>query len=364
MCSTGLQERAWGEKEGKAGEGALGVSGQLQLEPLNATVLQGEDVQFNASFKGDWQVMIWTVQGVLVLTVISTGEIYPYDTARFSARNYSSGDTSFVEFTIHNVNRSTSGSVVCTIQGSNQHRTAQLSVQESGTVDILSGNVTAVQDQEVEFQCAATAWFPKPTVSWTRNGEVVNSTLYSTNTTEARGGWFNTTSVLRFQAVSNTTVACLVMIPALQKPQSSSAHLVVVPKPPDWTVLIAVVVSIGGFALLVLLILGIIFCCKRRKEKESNYQDDLRRVRTQSQVSGVSPVGPRQGQINVGYVTDGQTSVPASEFNDSGFSQTQHSDRFELPDVLSSNQATNSHTGAYNTLDGSGFRKHRHVTIV
>lgn len=42
---------------------------------------------------------------------------------------------------------------------------------------------------------------------------------------------------------------------------------VIVPKPPDWTVLIAVVVSISGFALLVLLILGIIFCYKRRKEK-------------------------------------------------------------------------------------------------
>ncbi|XP_078142542.1 immunoglobulin superfamily member 5 [Centroberyx gerrardi] len=338
------------------------VSGQFHLEPLNATVLQDSDVRFNATVKGEWQVMTWNVQELLVLTIYATG-FTSSSSDQFSAQNCSS-DTSCVEFTIHNVTHSDSGPVVCTVQGQYGSRTAHLFVQESGTVDILGGNVTVVQDQQVEFQCATTAWFPEPTVSWTRNGEAVNSSLYNTNTTAAHGDRFNSTSVLRFQAVSNTTVECLATVPALTSPQSSSVHLVVVPKPPDWTVLIAVVVSIGGFALLVLLILGIIFCCKRRKEKERNYQDEMRRVRTQSQMSGVSPAGQRQGQVNLGYTTDGQTSVTPSEFNDSGFSQTNHSNHSEIPHVVNTQQAANGYSSAYNGLDGAGVRKHRHVTIV
>ncbi|XP_038565583.1 immunoglobulin superfamily member 5 [Micropterus salmoides] len=151
----------------------------------------------------------------------------------------------------------------------------------------------------------------------------------------------------------------------LTEPQSSSVFLVVVPKPTDWTVLIAVVVSIGGFALLVLLILGIIFCYKRRKEKQLNYQDEMsRRARTQSQISGVNAAGQRQGQVNTGYVPEGQTSVAPSELTDSGFGQANGSSVFEMHGVVTSNQAVNSYSGADNTVDKSGFKKHRHVTIV
>uniref|UniRef100_UPI0037E957CE immunoglobulin superfamily member 5 n=1 Tax=Semicossyphus pulcher TaxID=241346 RepID=UPI0037E957CE len=328
----------------------------FQLEPLNATVLQGSDVTFNATVQGDWQVMTWQVRSLLVVNVPAIGDISS-SSQRFTAGFCSRGDTGCVEFTIHNVSREDAGSVVCTMLGEYGSKTAQLSVQESGTVNIIGGNTTVKQDEQVEFQCVMPGWVPAPTVTWALNGQPVDSSLYNT-TSMAEGDSFNSSSVLTFQAVRNTTVECRGTVLALMNPKSSSVFLVVVPKPPDWTVLIAVVVSIGGFALLVLLIIGIIFCYKRRKEKEPNYQDEMsRRVRTQSQLSSVTAAGRRQGQVNAGYVKDGQTSVTPSDVTDSGFSRGNGFHYDEMPDVVNSNQAGN-------VVDGSGFKKHRHLTIV
>ncbi|KAF7658845.1 hypothetical protein LDENG_00006730 [Lucifuga dentata] len=336
-----------------------GVSGQFQLEPVNATVLQGSDAQINATVQGKWEVMTWYVGRLLVLTVNnSTGSIST-SSEKFSANNNNKGES--VEFTIHNVSRSDAGPVVCSILGHYGSKEALLIVQESGTVNIIGGNQTVVKDQQVEFQCVTTAWYPTAEVSWSRNGQAVNDSLYNTSSV-AYGDWYNSTSVLNFQAVSNTTVECLANLPTLIHPQSSSVYLVVVPKPPDWTVLIAVVVSFGSFALLVLLIIGIIFYYKRRKEKESRiYQDELnKRVRTQSQISGAGAAGQRQGQINLAYVTEGQTTP--SVITDSGFSQERSSHISETPEVVHSNQAGNEHNSAYK--HDTGVRKHRHVTIV
>ncbi|XP_059208106.1 immunoglobulin superfamily member 5 [Centropristis striata] len=336
------------------------VSGQFQLEPQNLTVLRGSDAQFNATVPGVWDVMTWNVGGFLVLTIRVSGDVTS-SSGQFSAGFCSMGDTSCVEFTIHNVSRGESGPVLCSVLGDFGSKTAQLYVQESGSVSITGGNLTVVQDKQVEFQCVSSAWFPEPTVTWTRNGRVVSSDLYNTSSM-ADGDSFNSTSVLKFQAVSNTTVECQATVSTLRNPESSSVFLVVVPQPTDWTVLIAVVVSFGGFALLVLLIIGIIFCYKRRKEKEPNYQDEMsRRVRTLSQLSAA---GQRQGQVNAAYLPEGQTSVPPSENTDSGYCPTVASQVVEMPHVGNSNQEGDGYNRAYNTVDDSGFRKHRHVTIV
>ncbi|XP_062262956.1 uncharacterized protein igsf5a isoform X3 [Platichthys flesus] len=245
---------------------------QFQLEPANQTVLQGSDVKFNATVQGQWLFMTWSVGDNLVLTVPveSNGTS---SLPQFSAKFCSTGDPSCVEFTIHNVNRSTNGLVTCSVQGAYGSKTAQFNVQ-----------------------------VPKPPT---------------------------------------------------------------VPKPPDWTVLIAVVVSFGGAALLALLILGIIFCCNRRKEKQSNYQDEMsRRVRTQSQLSTVSEAALRRGQANRGFEPEGQTSVSPSELTDSGSYQANGPIAYQMPDILNGEQTGNGYNSAQHTLDGSGFRKHRHLTFV
>nr|XP_046267737.1 immunoglobulin superfamily member 5 [Scatophagus argus] len=346
LCSTGV------------------VSQGFQLEPLNSTVLQGSDVQFNATVQGKWDFMTWHVGDLLVLSVLSSSTSNITSSSQQYSASFCSSDTSCVRFTIHNVTRSQSGSVMCSVLGSFGSKTAQLYVQESGKVSIMEGNMTVVQDQLVKFQCVASAWFPIPTIGWTQNGEAVNNSLYNTTST-ADGDSFNSTSVLNFQAVRNTIVECWATVPALTNPQTSSVFLVVDPKPTDWTVLIAVVVSIGGVALLVLLILGIIFCYKRRKEKQPNYQDEMsRRVRTQSEIGGINAAEQTEGQVNAGYVPEGQTNVAPSEHSDSGFCQANGSGVVEMPDIVKSNPVRNGDRSADNTVDEAGFKKHRHVTIV
>ncbi|XP_061595068.1 immunoglobulin superfamily member 5 [Cololabis saira] len=323
------------------------VTEELQLEPLNSTVLEGSNVQFNASVQGPWKIMTWTVGGFLILTVNAGGPISS-SSEQYNATFCSSGVIDCVEFTIYNVTRTEAGPVTCAVQGSISPKTAQLYVQESGTVVIMGGNVTVEQDQQVELQCVATGWHPIPTVSWSRDGAAVNSSLYNT-TSMADGDYFNSTSILRFQAVSNTMVDCMATVPTLNSPQSSSVFVTVVP---NWTVLIAVVASFGSCALLVLLILGIHFCYKRKKASEI-YQDEM---------SDVNAAGKRRGQVNPSYVTEGQTSEHPS---DSGFFQTNGSSGLEMPDGVYSTQLGNGSRNAYNTAsEEAQFHKHRHLTFV
>lgn len=327
---------------------------QFELQPANVTALKGSDAQFNATVQGAWTFMTWTVGGLLVLTQAAAGN----DTSsspRFSAQLCGSG-SSCVEFTIHNVTRQDSGSIICTVQGPYGSKTSQLYVQESGSVSIPGGGGRTVQEgDQVEFQCDAMGWFPAATVSWTVNGDIVNSSLVNTTDT-TDGDKYNTISVYSFTAVRNTTVTCLASVPTLQNPVSSSVQLVVVPKPTDWTVLIAVVLSFSLFALVILLIIGIIFCYKRRKEKQPNYQAEMMRQRTQSQVSN-RPNTP--GQVNPVFTIDGQTSLPRSE-RDSSFFQT--NGPYNESPVPGSNHGNGS-SPTYNSLE-LGFPKHRHQTIV
>lgn len=97
---------------------------------------------------------------------------------------------------------------------------------ESGAVNIRGGNVTVAQDQQVQFQCDTSAWYPEPTVSWVVNGVAADNNQYNT-TSVAGGDFFNSTSVLNFQAVSSGTVECRATIAALGNPMSSSVSLTV-----------------------------------------------------------------------------------------------------------------------------------------
>ncbi|XP_055728455.1 immunoglobulin superfamily member 5 isoform X1 [Salvelinus fontinalis] len=338
---------------------ATGVSGVPQLEPLNVTVLRGSEARFNISLSEEWYSMSWMLKTVLVLTINSGTGVSEHN-RRFAVTNYSSADIYCWEFIIRDVWRNDTGDVSCGVQ-EKPTQTAQLFVQESGTVRIVGGNMTVAQGHQAIFRCEASGWFPKPTVSWVVDGVVVDQNSYNSSS-EALDGLYNSISLLTVRGVNSVQVKCLASVSALTTPLSSSFYLVV--EPHDWTVLIAVVCSIGGFALLVLLILGIVFCCKRRKEAKSSYQKEMGRTGSQIQMSG-GAVGQKQGKENPAYVIDGQTTgVTHSEFNDSGYIQTNYTKHFEIPDLVNGNQAANGHASAYNILGGTGVRKHRHVTIV
>lgn len=333
----------------------------FELEPLNASVLRGSTATFNARVTGAWSIMTWDVDSLLVLTILKTTG--PMSSApRYQARNISTNDMSAWEFSIVNVTRKDSGPVVCRVQGPIGARTAQLSVQDQGTVDIVSGNLTVNQDEEATFRCEASGWFPQPAVSWWLGGVAVNpgyyNTSFNTTTLQGQGPLIHSASVLRVQAVQDAWVQCWVSLPASTR--SDSVYLAVVPKPTDWTVLIAVVVSFGGFALLVLLILGIIFCCKRKKEKESIEENERRRGRTEG--AGVA-APPRRGNFNLGFSIDDRTSETSSADSVSG---RESPSIYQISPVVNQNQNQNqTRDDGYD--DGNyapQFRKHRHVTIV
>lgn len=90
----------------------------------------------------------------------------------------------------------------------------------------MHSGMSVTQDQQVEFHCLAGGWYPQPLVGWNLNGIAVNSSLYNTSSVDD-GKFFNSTSILNFQAVSSATVECWAMVAALARPRSSSAFMVV-----------------------------------------------------------------------------------------------------------------------------------------
>ncbi|KAF6739489.1 Immunoglobulin superfamily member 5 [Oryzias melastigma] len=313
------------------------VEMEVQLEPMNATVLLGSDIQFYARVQGSWDVMTWQARGFQVLTIRKNGEVTSEN--GFSAMFCQDTETSCVQFTIYNISRADAGPVSCIVQGSYAPQTAYLSVQESGTLRILGGNQTVNQVQQVRFQCVAAGWYPTPSISWSENGQAVDSSLFNTSSSIS-GGVYNSTSILSFSASSSTTIKCLASISALQEPLLDAVFLTVVP--PDWTVLVAVVVSFGSCALLVLLIVGIVFYNKRRKSKQLNYTDEMRKVRTQSHISSITSPENRRGRDNPSF------QVHTAESGDVSTNQHSSSNDAQVKDLVKQAQSM----------------KHRHVTIV
>lgn len=106
------------------------------------------------------------------------------------------------------------------------HKTEPVVLSESGTLRILGGNQTVNQVQQVRFQCVAAGWYPTPSISWSENGQAVDSSLFNTSSSIS-GGVYNSTSILSFSASSSTTIKCLASISALQEPLSDAVFLTV-----------------------------------------------------------------------------------------------------------------------------------------
>ncbi|KAG9341427.1 hypothetical protein JZ751_019236 [Albula glossodonta] len=290
-----------------------GETAQVQLEPKQADVLRGNEAKFNCSVTGtEWIVMTWLLNGNTVLTILKSNGPQVND-RRFGAVNRTTDQSDMWEFIIKDTQRNNSGEITCDVQNINK-KSATLSVQDSGTVAITSGNVTSIQKQRVMFHCLAIGWYPEPLVEWTFNGVAVDRSDFNV-TTVGSGGLFNSNSTLSILGNYSGPVQC----------QAS-------PVEEDQTVLIAVLVSVLGAALLVLLIIGIALCCKRRRAAKSSYEEEVRKTRSQSERTTTTE--PAQGRENMGYMPDSKTGVASSDFNDSGFSQTNSFRTVEMPDVV------------------------------
>lgn len=308
-----------------------GVSTELQ--PQYAAVLQGSSAQFYCSSTQPPQIMTFTLNGRLVVTITQTSGVLN-STDRFSATNFTTPGNYKWQFTISNVQRSDAGVVACQVLGGDAV-TATLSVQERGTVKIAGGNQSKTIGVQAQFSCLAVGWYPEPNMSWSVNGE----TQFCNKSSISQGGLYNSSCTLTLTASKNSTVQCLAAIPALNTPDSNTVFLTVVKI--DQTVLIAITVAFSAAALLFLIIYGIVFFC-RRKKKKSSYQEEVRRARVQSQ-NRIPAIEEVRGRDNRGYITDGR-----DRHNNGGVWYTKNSNRLQLPD----------------DFFGDDQRKHRHMTMV
>ncbi|KAL0182999.1 hypothetical protein M9458_022374, partial [Cirrhinus mrigala] len=92
-----------------------------------------------------------------------------------------------------------------------------------GSVEIVGGNQTKTEGTQTEFQCRAVGWFPEPNVSWSVNGEANSCNSSSV----AQGNVFDSNCTLTVSAIKNSSVQCLVKIPALSTPDSRTVFLTV-----------------------------------------------------------------------------------------------------------------------------------------
>lgn len=104
------------------------ASGYQIIEgPQNVTALTGSDARFNCTVTHGWKLIMWSLKGVVQLSVTSQEPIITNN--RFTSVSYNSTDNFISEMIIHDVQPDDSGPVQCSLQNSDVFGTAFLSVQ-------------------------------------------------------------------------------------------------------------------------------------------------------------------------------------------------------------------------------------------
>lgn len=91
------------------------------------TVLEGSEARFNCTVSQGWKLIMWALEGTVVLSVTPTEPIITNE--RFTSESYDLGDNFVSEMVIHSVQFNDSGQVRCSLQNSNRDGSAFLSVQ-------------------------------------------------------------------------------------------------------------------------------------------------------------------------------------------------------------------------------------------
>ncbi|KPP79922.1 hypothetical protein Z043_100469 [Scleropages formosus] len=106
---------------------ARGLMAQVQLWPMNATVLLGTNATFNCSVQQQWVAMAWLLKSDVVL-IITRDHGPAINNLRYTAQNYSTAQESTWAFTVIGVRQNDTGPVSCDVQNI-QKQTAFLDVQ-------------------------------------------------------------------------------------------------------------------------------------------------------------------------------------------------------------------------------------------
>ncbi|XP_042343233.1 butyrophilin subfamily 2 member A2 isoform X2 [Plectropomus leopardus] len=283
------------------------VGAQMKLSPETLTVVRGEEARFTCSAPNtQWTVMVWLLNGTAVLTISREIGVLPSINPNVTAEK-SSGRDSWV-FVLKNTERQNQGQVTCDLQGIDR-KTANLFVQEKGSVKVVGDDRLAFKGQSILFECQAAGWYPQPALQWHVNDKKVSQAEYNISSQESGKSLFTVTSNLSVTAAKSSHVVCLASVSALPIPLKSSVHLTVVAEvvqeEDDCTIPLAVTASLSAVLLLLLLCVCTVLWYRQRRQAKPGPQDS---IWFNQSVSGRGPVAEATGgKVNLGYSSEGLT---------------------------------------------------------
>lgn len=309
---------------------------QMKLSPLSLTVLRGKEANFTCSpSNSKWTVMVWMLNGVAALTISNESGLLPTINPNVTA--VKAKDNKSWVFVLKNTERDNQGSVTCDLQGIDR-KSADLFVQEKGSVTISVENKLAFKGQSVLFECRAAGWDPKPSLQWRVNDKMVNEAEYNISSEKSGESLFTVTSNLSVTAAKSSHVDCLASVSALTTPLNSSIRLTVVAEvvqeDDDCIFPVALLSSLSALLLLALLCTCTVLCYRQRRQAKANPQET---IRFDQSVFGRSPVAEATGgKVNLGYFSEGATDAAYSELIAAMRSQMDFVSFHKVPDVVSS----------------------------
>ncbi|XP_053177340.1 immunoglobulin superfamily member 5 isoform X2 [Scomber japonicus] len=316
----------------------INVGAQVKLVPETLTVLRGDEARFTCSITPSntkWAAMVWTLNNRVALTISREHGILPSRDLNVMAENGSSSKVDSWVFILNNTERLHEGPVACDIQDF-ERKTANLFVQEKGSVKVFGDNKLAFRGHSVLFECEAAGWYPQPTLRWQVTDKKVSQSEY-TISSEASGLNFTVTSTLNVTAMKSSRVDCLASVSALPAPLMSSVHLTVVAEvveeAVDCTVPLAVTASVLGFLLLLLLCICTVLCYRQRRQAKQSRQEEARfepSVNVQSPFATVTG-----GNVNLGYSNESTTDAAHNELIMETPRQMDFASFDKVPDLVS-----------------------------
>uniref|UniRef100_A0A2K6SN25 Immunoglobulin superfamily member 5 n=1 Tax=Saimiri boliviensis boliviensis TaxID=39432 RepID=A0A2K6SN25_SAIBB len=190
--------------------------------PQNVTVLKGSQARFNCTVSQGWQLIMWALNGMVVLSIRPTEPIITND--RFTSKRYDQGGNFTSEMIIHNVQPGDSGHITCSLQNSLLHGSAFLTVQVMGELFIPSDNLVVVENEPCRVTCRALNWPLLPDMFWELGALVSHSSYYfAPEPSDPQSA----VSILDLIPQGNGTLTCVATLKSLQASKSATVNLTV-----------------------------------------------------------------------------------------------------------------------------------------
>ncbi|XP_076975061.1 immunoglobulin superfamily member 5 isoform X2 [Tamandua tetradactyla] len=205
---------------------ASGTCYQIMEGPKNATVLEGSEARFNCSVSQGWRLIMWALNGTVVLSVTPREPIITNN--RFTSASYEVGGDFVSQMRIHDVQVSDSGRITCSLQNSDRDASAFLSVQVVGNLSVPGAGLVVPEDAPCNVTCQALGWSPLPALAWEVGVPVSHSSwAWVPDTEDPR----NAASVLSLTPQGNGTLTCRADLKDLHFHRSVTVNLTVTQSP-------------------------------------------------------------------------------------------------------------------------------------